>query len=591
MSWSGKNEGSWAKAGEEWQTSSWANGGGWYEDRSRGHGAPWADGAGWDQDRSRGKVATWSGASWKCDRSRGHDSARSDWLDSSPSHDPAKWEVPRVDDARSVSDLSEPAFHTQYQAHAQSPRQTAAAAVAETPPPQFQLEDQCQQPPPQPQQLPPQTARERAAAAAEDRTDRRTQLMGRGRTSCRAAVERDVDDQVPVAAAKEKASQRHVPPGTGRDPPTKAQPPTPIVAAAVAGSSATDPRLSPRMRPFTEEETLRIVNVEALVLNGNCPRSAQLQPMQSAAEPKQPPPHHPCPPLAPPPERAAATPSSQDPSQQLPPPPKRQTPRWEVEAPCSQGTWKTTPPQQAKPPSPQPKQPPPQATQAPPHHATVAAVADTLAGQVGNRIDNRGGIGCGPHHVHKIAANSTCHNKKFFDDAAAQHRSESMAGRYHRKDHNCAAKYLRWMAMKQSRHSIDLPASEITVNGINHAELGPKFEIDEGITKKWCWLDMIAMLDPQSRNKVFGNSDGLVSCSFNIREQLSQRRAPTGLPMWDFIVQRNDGSVFRLHPEYSKTAVPCSEVELVPSPVNTDGAFKNYRNSLGTSKDVCRFGV
>ena len=157
------------------------------------------------------------------------------------------------------------------------------------------------------------------------------------------------------------------------------------------------------------------------------------------------------------------------------------------------------------------------------------------------------------------------------------------------REHNLAAKYLRWMAMGQEHHCIDLPNSEIEVCGIKHALKGPQFEIDEGVVKKWCWMDLVGSLDPQSRAKVFGKSDGLVSCTFELREKLPQERVPTRLPIWDFIILRTDGTRFRLHPEYTKPKVPSSEVVLLPQSRDegaaaVPGTFRHYRNNLGNKR-------
>ena len=610
MSWSGKYEGGWAKAGEEWQTSSWANGGGLYDDRSRGHGAPWADGADWDQDRSRGKEATWSEAGWNSDRSRGHESARSDWPDRRPSHDhsnsQAYWKraCHTYTDFRQMEAAAVADAHQQPQ---QSPPHTALVAVERdddqaavvTPPEQDrgsprlgenpqECKDDCQQVPTQVQPPMPNVA----TAVAESATDPPTQ---------RPYISLNFEEvwrDITADAASEQTRG------------------LPILGATDVGPIAPNPVFKHFSQQLTDKTHLTAVFPDAAAAAAQKDSEREAAAAACAADTSSQDPSQQLPPQQEPKLKpllvwtpslqkfgCAADPSSHDPSQKLPPqlkPKPKPTPQLKapplpklaqappplpppkalptthlaakatgVAAPCSQGRWQLTP---------QPKELPPQAKQAPPQlppptpqQAAVAAVADTLV------FDNI-------EHI--------IYNEKFFDDLAGVLREQFCPT--HWSEHNCAAKYLRWDAMRKGHHSIDLPTYDIDVCGIRHYGKGPVFKIEELSVKKWCWMDLVAMLEPQSRTKVFGKSDGLISCSFQLRDLILPGHDPTNLPVWDFIVKRSDGTEFRLHPSHSQPWVSSGEVKLTPSTAFAAvGAFRNYRNELdvrdSSEVDKCRF--
>ena len=148
---------------------------GW-EDRSRGEEASWGEG-GWE-DRSCGEDASWDKGTWENNaedwkesggsdrsdsRTRDHNDIR---ISSSANDAQVDWKN-RLGDGRQ---LRKPASHTRYDAHAQPPRQTAAAAVADAPqqPQQSPLQTAAAasaSAPQQPQQSPLQTA---AAAVADN---------------------------------------------------------------------------------------------------------------------------------------------------------------------------------------------------------------------------------------------------------------------------------------------------------------------------------------------------------------------------------------------------------------------------------------
>ena len=86
-------------------------------------------------------------------------------------------------------------------------------------------------------------------------------------------------------------------------------------------------------------------------------------------------------------------------------------------------------------------------------------------------------------------------------------------------------------------------------------------------TVPWSWVSMVAALRDEDLYFVVtggGHSRGLVSCEFSPRpnsyDAASSRAlrdqgldVNVKLPVWDFLVTRDDGSTIRLHPEFTTT--------------------------------------
>jgi hypothetical protein len=191
------------------------------------------------------------------------------------------------------------------------------------------------------------------------------------------------------------------------------------------------------------------------------------------------------------------------------------------------------------------------------------------------------------------ATGSNGFDKKFFDDFRAFTDTH--------QQHNAAGKYFRYLLYEEEWpecRSRGLSYSFPTINGnsavavchIVHEDKSPAFAIDESKQKAWNWLELVAQLDGPSRAKVFGQSSALLSCSFAFRDG----KVATGLPVWDFIIHRADGTAIGLHPEWAKTKIPSRELnapseepEQRPNPaaVAAKGkarpTFKVYRHCLG----------
>ena len=90
-------------------------------------------------------------------------------------------------------------------------------------------------------------------------------------------------------------------------------------------------------------------------------------------------------------------------------------------------------------------------------------------------------------------------------------------------------------------------------------------------------MEMVAQLDAASMKTLVqgpdGRSQGLVAChlaprpnSYDRKRHHQQRNSggrasATKLPVWDFVLIRNDGSGVRLHPNWASTWVECFDVE------------------------------
>ena len=105
------------------------------------------------------------------------------------------------------------------------------------------------------------------------------------------------------------------------------------------------------------------------------------------------------------------------------------------------------------------------------------------------------------------------------------------------------------------------------VPGIHHADVGMEFMVRDEWNVPWSWHEMVAQLDAASMEFVVngpdGRSGGLLGCSFAVRPNsydhkrsheifLRTGTAPdVRLPVWDFVLHREDGSGIRLHPQWS----------------------------------------
>ena len=146
------------------------------------------------------------------------------------------------------------------------------------------------------------------------------------------------------------------------------------------------------------------------------------------------------------------------------------------------------------------------------------------------------------------------------------------------QQHNAALKYFREVTEDKERPFLTAPRAvteEVEICAVRHAK-GMDFEVDWRSKIRWSWLEMVAQLNDESISVVVrgedGRSCGLVACSFSPRpnsydhkrHHLLKTKGETSapkLPIWDFVLHRDDGTAIRLHPQWSNTKVETFNVE------------------------------
>ena len=177
------------------------------------------------------------------------------------------------------------------------------------------------------------------------------------------------------------------------------------------------------------------------------------------------------------------------------------------------------------------------------------------------------------------------------------------------KQHKAALKYFREQLgtpndpLKSSVKSLRVQEA---VCPIKHGD-GMEYEVDWCVQKPWSWLEMVAQLTAESIRIAVkgpeGRSRGLVGCTVAFRpgsydhkrhHALKMKGASSNvkLPVWDFILHRDDSSAIRLHPQWSNTKVETflaeghtDEVEPPDAGLGASdgrGTFKKYK-AIGTA--------
>ena len=133
---------------------------------------------------------------------------------------------------------------------------------------------------------------------------------------------------------------------------------------------------------------------------------------------------------------------------------------------------------------------------------------------------------------------------------------------------------------------------------------GQDWSFDRTKVTWWSWREMVAQLDEKSMQIVVqgkdGRSCGLISCMVAPRpssydhkrhKKLRDEGKPLNdmpLPVWDFVIKREDGTGLRLHPQRSTVKVETFEIEGPEEAVEAPpqgkggswgrGTFKYYKN-------------
>ena len=143
------------------------------------------------------------------------------------------------------------------------------------------------------------------------------------------------------------------------------------------------------------------------------------------------------------------------------------------------------------------------------------------------------------------------------------------------RQHNAAAKWLREYCKRENLINIDLPThSSVEVRDVLHDDHGPGFSFAES-KRNWHWHELIAQLESESMHKVCGDRS-LEKCTFAIRRG---NKTPTNHNLWDFIITRNDGTQFALHPEWNGLKIPARDMNqgaLSPPPPQSRPAGMRY---------------
>ena len=178
------------------------------------------------------------------------------------------------------------------------------------------------------------------------------------------------------------------------------------------------------------------------------------------------------------------------------------------------------------------------------------------------------------------------------------------------RQHNAALKYFRYLQedatdpfnpSRMLRFPNDAPVQIATIRW----QKGEQWAFDDTKMVTWSWKEMIAQLDETSMRIVVcgknSRSCGLIGCYIAPRPHsydhkrhkmlftAEKERREVKLPVWDFVIERSDGTALRLHPQRSTTKVETFRVNGPAEPVEPPsnghggswgaGAFKHYKNA------------
>jgi hypothetical protein len=157
----------------------------------------------------------------------------------------------------------------------------------------------------------------------------------------------------------------------------------------------------------------------------------------------------------------------------------------------------------------------------------------------------------------------------------------------------------------------EIKESPLTINQIVHPK-GMNYHFDPRVKCKWMWQEMIAQMDEASIEFVVEGPEhmarGLIGCAFQRRPNSYDHKrmhankslpAVAGwdyagydgkLPIWDFVLMRDDGTAIRLRPQWSTTAVETYDVAGHCQPVAPPGKGLGKSDGPGTYKHYKTLG-
>ena len=188
---------------------------------------------------------------------------------------------------------------------------------------------------------------------------------------------------------------------------------------------------------------------------------------------------------------------------------------------------------------------------------------------------------------------------------------QNYAARWHGnyKQHNAALKYYRDEYENpadpfNSRFPVFDPAVAEQISriikrkGSGRAQDNRDWEWDHTELVSWSWLQLVAQMDAATMQRVACGPDndrsrGIVRCEFRpCPNSYDHKRHAKGvdrggaqtirLPVWDFVLIRDDGSGIRVHPEWSSPKFSLYEVEPHWGPVQPPGAGLGKSAGRGT---------
>ena len=123
----------------------------------------------------------------------------------------------------------------------------------------------------------------------------------------------------------------------------------------------------------------------------------------------------------------------------------------------------------------------------------------------------------------------------------------------------------------------------------------------------WRWQEMVAMLRDEDIRKVVGGARGdgfLMGCSLELRpnsydhfrshalaKRLGPKKVTVKLPMWDFVLHRDDGTGVRLHPHWSDRKVDAFDLLPHADTVQPPKAGLGQSDGAGTFRHYAGLGV
>ena len=123
----------------------------------------------------------------------------------------------------------------------------------------------------------------------------------------------------------------------------------------------------------------------------------------------------------------------------------------------------------------------------------------------------------------------------------------------------------------------------------------------------WRWQEMVAMLRDEDIRKVVGGARGdgfLMGCSLELRpnsydhfrshalaKRLGPKKVTVQLPMWDFVLHRDDGTGVRLHPHWSDRKVDAFDLLPHADTVQPPKAGLGQSDGAGTFRHYAGLGV